>query len=234
MSQKNYFDANLLALLDQAPMSDADKATVRDAIVGTSMAPSESFSPEVNARLATAVQHAKSAIASVPSPWPAVFQLIIAATSASTAAKRVLWINKAADALARAYQPVSACKEGCSHCCRIPVNLTKAEAEVLGKAIGRKPAPLASHNTNESVEFPPCSFLVDEKCSVYQHRPAVCRTHMNMDQDDLLCRLVPGAKIPVPYLDTRPIVMARVQVGGHSTNADIRQWFPSTVIVQQP
>ncbi len=227
-------DADLLDLLDQLDMSEADRASVRDAIVGTSMAPSESFSSEINARLATAGQYAKSAIESVPSPWPVVFQLLNAANSASTAAKRVLWINKAADALAKTYQPVSACKVGCTHCCHIPVNLTKAEAEVLGKAIGRKPAPLASHTNDDSVEFPPCSFLVNGKCSIYEWRPSVCRSHMNMDQDDLLCRLVPGARIPVPYLDTRPIVMSRVQAGGRSSNADIRQWFPAEVIVEQP
>jgi uncharacterized protein len=223
-------DAELLAILDQLDMTEAEKASVRDALVGTNMAPSEAFSPEVNERLEVAGQQAENAVASVPSPWPTVHKLISAANSASTAEKRVLWINKAADALANAYQPVAACKSGCSHCCHIPVNLTKAEAEVLGKAIGRKPVPLASHTPpDQSTEFQPCSFLVDDDCSIYKDRPSVCRTHLNMDQDDLLCRLVPGARIPVPYLDTRPLVMARVMAGGRSANADIRQWFHKPV-----
>lgn len=220
------FDADLLAILDQTDMSDEEKASMRAALVGANMSPSDSYSHEINERLVTAGQYAQSAVKSVPSPWPAVLQLINAANSASTATKRVLWINKAADVLADSYQAVSACKVGCSHCCHIPVNLTKAEADVLGKAIGRKPVAPAHHTANGTIEFPPCSFLVNKVCQIYQHRPSVCRTHMNLDQDDLLCRLVPGASIPVPYLDTRPLVMARVQAGGHSTNADIRQWFP--------
>ena len=51
---------------------------------------------------------------------------------------------------------------------------------------------------------------------------------MNMDKDDLLCRLVPGSSIPVPYLDTTPLLFAQVQIDPSSERADIRQWFPPT------
>jgi Fe-S-cluster containining protein len=217
---------DLLAMIDQLDISSEDRDSVRDVLIGVNMAPSESFSPEVNERLTTAGDHAKNVMSSMVSPWPTVYQLLNAASAASTASKRVFWINKAADALAHTFQPVSACKAGCSHCCHIPVNLTKAEADFLGKAIGLKPSSISTHATGRNAEFEPCTFLAGGHCSIYKDRPSVCRTHMNMDRDDLLCRLVPGAKIPVPYLDTRPVVMARVLAGGRSPSADIRQWFP--------
>lgn len=220
---------SLLAVLDQIDMPEADKAFVRQSLQGLSPEPSADFPPEVNARLASAEAHAQKAVASVESPWPVVFKLLDTARKAPTAGKRVFWLARAADALSRTYGPVAACKAGCAHCCHIPVKITHAEAVAIGKAIGRTPAPVDSHQPAMANVFEPCTFLVNSRCSIYESRPAVCRVHMNMDEDDLLCRLVPGASIPVPYLDTTPLVMVQVETAsvGASRPADIRQWFPA-------
>ena len=54
----------------------------------------------------------------------------------------------------------------------------------------------------------------------------VCRSHMNLDQDELLCRLIPGVAVPVPYLDTRLLALASIEILGASQPlADLRQWF---------
>lgn len=49
------------------------------------------------------------------------------------------------------------------------------------------------------VEPSPCPFLRDGGCSVYDVRPMACRLLLNLDDDDLLCQLVHGQAIPVPY-----------------------------------
>ena len=48
-----------------------------------------------------------------------------------------------------------------------------------------------------------------------------------MDGDDLLCQIVPGAAVPVPYMDNRAILLGTLLVGGTSPRiADVRDWFP--------
>lgn len=213
-------------LVDQADLSPEDRAKVLQALQGVPMKSNEAFPAEVNARLPVANNQALENIGRVPAEFKEkAQQLLDVAYRAATAGQRVMWIRRAADALAEGYGPVSACRSGCAHCCHIPVKISLPEAQVLGKAIGRKPVAPANHGPAPA-EQEPCSFLRAGQCSVYSERPAVCRGHMNMDVDELLCRPVPGAGVPVPYLDVTPVYVARVATGGRTSYADIRQWFP--------
>lgn len=159
-----------------------------------------------------------------------MFRLIEVAGAAPTRQKQVIWIQRAAQALADAYAAQSACTKGCNHCCHIPVKIHQAEAEVIGRAIGRRPAALTEPIAELHFEGyeSPCPFLGDKACTIYAHRPAVCRSHLNLDTDDLLCRLIPGAAVPVPYADSRPIQWALVSTSSKNERlADLRQWFPT-------
>lgn len=159
--------------------------------------------------------------------------MIGVAARSSTTGKRIHWLQQAGQVMADAYGPHAACKAGCSHCCHIPVKITQAEAVHLGRQIGRKPMPVDKLPEEQIIKGyeAPCPFLVDNKCSVYKHRPTVCRTHLNLDKDDLLCQLQPGMTVPVPYLDTRPLVAASFAIlGPLQPIADIRRWFPTVAI----
>lgn len=186
----------------------------------------------IQERLPLADQHARAAAQhATRADISKVNSLIGAARSASTAGKRVVWLIKAAQALSDAYAPAAACRAGCSHCCFIPVKITQAEAQHIGRQIGR--APVASTDLGDPPRIEgydsPCPFLADDKCSIYEHRPGVCRSHLNLDRDDLLCQLTPGQNLPVPYLDTRPLIAASFSIlGPHQPIADLRQWFPIT------
>lgn len=198
---------------------------------GVDCAPSPNFPPEVNERLATAADVAAAQCRKAPPEANAqVLRLLDVSLRAPTGAKRIAWHRRAADALAAAYAPHAACHAGCSHCCHIPVKISALEAREVGRAIGRKPVPSPDHAPVAIAGYAsPCSFLQGGRCSIYAHRPAVCRTHLNMDVDDLLCRLLPsGHAVPVPFLDTRAgHAVSMLITGDGEPMADLRQWFPA-------
>jgi len=180
-------------------------------------------------------------------------RILTQATSARTRAQRVFWLRRAGDALVAATAASSACKPGCSACCNIGVSISEAEAAVIGKEIGRAPTNIPADlcdttpSPSEGVEVieaalvkfqamakryygTPCTFLVNHTCSIYESRPIACRQLVNMDVDDLLCRIVPGHEVLVPHLDTRPEKLAYfLALGPGSRFADLREWFPSGI-----
>lgn len=197
----------------------------------------------VQERWPLAVERARRKLAGVASN-PAAWRLVQAAQRAPSARQRVVWLHRAADAWAAPQQAVAACREGCNHCCRTPVTITRLEAGLIGRAAGRTPvAParsvrLAEHETLESAieahaemevasGWPgPCPFLSDGRCSVYAARPMACRLLLNMDDDDLLCRHVEGTPIPVPYADSSRLKALYLLAQPGAELADIRAFFP--------
>lgn len=177
-------------------------------------------------------------------------RLVKRALTSRTAQQRVHWLRREADLVLKAAEGVAACRQGCTHCCHISVQVPEAEAQVIAKAIGRRltdPAPDRVVQTDESHdaaqheammarqddvarlhEGVPCPFLADGSCSIYEHRPMACRHLVNVDVDDLLCRLVPGQGLKVPYLNTQSQKLAHVAAMGLRRRiADLRDWFPT-------
>lgn len=70
------------------------------------------------------------------------------------------------------------CEKGCSACCRIPVNLSRLEAEYIKRKTGYKLSSdviLTAGRSN-------CPFLADDgDCSIYRYRPYNCRTFHTLD-----------------------------------------------------
>jgi len=129
-----------------------------------------------------------------------------------------------------------ACRRGCAHCCHTQVAMSPTEAEMLGRAIGRKPRKNVAY-THEPGYYDkqpygyhtPCPFLRNNECSIYEHRPLACRKLISVDIDDLLCRLTEPPGPPVPYLDRTLFDFANVAVssaGANPKSADIREYFP--------
>ena len=122
----------------------------------------------------------------------------------------------------------AACRRGCAHCCHTPVAIGPAEARLIAERSGR---PMASPPLSDrwvSAEYGyhrPCVFLRNGECSIHAHRPLACRTLFNLDVDALLCELIPGVTVPVPYLNLQALHLAYAALNLEGA-ADIRSFFP--------
>lgn len=174
-------------------------------------------------------------------------RLLKQAMLATTGAKRLFWLRREADLVIAAAKPFSGCSSGCSHCCHIGVSVCESEAQLIGREIGVPPsrppdgssvvmdpdqdtdaleeAALALKDEFRGV---PCTFLgADGRCQIYSSRPLACRWQINMDVDGLLCELVPGGGVPVPYLNTMEAKAAYFFAFGKVQRmSDLRHFFP--------
>ena len=168
-------------------------------------------------------------------------RLLRAAQRARTAEQRVVWLHKFVDSVMLPVAEVAPCRAGCVSCCHVAVPITTIEASLLAKVSGRparhlgNAVPVQAMTTEEGSARVaaqasahigvPCPFLHEQRCSVYEHRPNSCRTHFALDVDDLLCRLIPGAEVPVPLADSRPLQVMILSAQTTAALADIRDFF---------
>jgi hypothetical protein len=126
--------------------------------------------------------------------------------------------------------PVTACSKACNHCCHIPVMVAESEAQLIGYALRLKPRRVKRSPILEQGRYGydmPCTFLAaDGSCSIHAHRPLNCRLQLNVDVDELLCRLVKDVTVPVPLANTAPFKAVYLALCYGDTVADIREWFP--------
>ena len=139
--------------------------------------------------------------AHLPSAEAAVVQNMAAVTLASTPAlenlrqqlhqaqtpsvptgAKVIRLRHIAGEWSKIFSSKTACSSGCSHCCHVGVLVPRSEAKLIAKAIGRKLTEPAEKRDMERAGQETmflgtaCTFLVDNKCSIYAHRPMMCRT----------------------------------------------------------
>jgi Fe-S-cluster containining protein len=134
--------------------------------------------------------------------------------------------------------PHVSCKAGCSACCRtIPVEISDLEARHIAAATGKTMAnlPPGRHTVLNGVATP-CPFLLENQCSIYEHRPYNCRSLAAVDRDALSCSEENTALTRANDPRAVPVVMTKMQafdplyreILGRKPVvwADIRQFFP--------
>ena len=170
-------------------------------------------------------------------------ELLAKAKKANRVTKRVRLFHAAVDAMVAPAARVAACRVGCSHCCRLAsLPITSAEARILAQRTGREmkqpiyQVGIADLIVGAEQHFSAdgadrftgtaCPFLVGDACSVYEDRPTVCRSHLNLDHDALLCQVVPGHPASVPYLNAISIQAQGFLLQREEMLADVRDFFP--------
>ena len=77
------------------------------------------------------------------------------------------------------HQKHTLCKKGCSQCC-MNFKVLPVEFHAILSAIQVQPPQQLNKDSSEG-----CIFLVDNTCTIYEHRPSICRSHglpiLNMD-----------------------------------------------------
>ncbi|KVR21687.1 hypothetical protein WK13_34685 [Burkholderia ubonensis] len=151
--------------------------------------------------------------------------------SSDPARKKLKRYIRVVDEIMALNAPDTACRAGCSHCCYIAVGVMQTEAELIGKAIGRKPKKVKHRDNFDGFDFGyhnPCTFLKDGRCSIYEHRPLACRMHYSLADTPDLCKLNPPETNPVPMVNTLSLNKGYVQICAPDKPvlADIRDFFP--------
>jgi uncharacterized protein len=117
------------------------------------------------------------------------------------------------------------CKKGCSLCCYNEVSVSLLEAEYIEKHTGIKQSVNLDIN-----DFPgtPCPFLDNSACSIYEHRPFVCRRHVALFDDPVWCRYDVPTHYVFPHIRFSPVEESYAFIivsSGTTSTCDIRQAF---------
>lgn len=156
----------------------------------------------------------------------------IASLNASTKSK-LGHIYRLVDDVSKVRAPFVACKEGCASCCKMNVTTSSLEAARISAATGVKHADVKESRRHEVHTFAgkPCPFLNDkEACSIYDHRPLVCRSHASFFDDASPCH--PAVMLEVTAPEVRlsgpsEALFELARQSGGLVMADIRDFFPN-------
>ncbi len=125
-----------------------------------------------------------------------------------------------------------ACRSGCADCCRMNVTISDLEARQIAAHTGR-----AVVKVTRSIQHPietycgvACPFLVEDRCSIYDQRPRVCRQHISFDTSAYWCAPARSGGVKMPLMGLSGVDAAyRDLLTASSTAviADIRDFFPA-------
>ena len=157
--------------------------------------------------------------------------------SAEPLDRKVIRLRQVVDKVAAAIAPYTPCRKGCSACCHKAAIVSEMDAMQIAEATG---APLATpgkvFEVRDGAEArkryliayagKPCTFLKDGACSIYEHRPVVCRVQHTLEDDAAPCE--PREGLHAEAMDLTDIYLAELRMNGRMmVYADIREFFPA-------
>lgn len=139
-------------------------------------------------------------------------------------------VKARAESIAGIVGQVSACRIGCSHCCKMAVGISSIEAGFLGEAIGVVPHTVEGYGESivEKYINTVCPFLKNNQCVIYAHRPLVCRTHFNVSAYPEQCDTINNPGRDVPNINFTEVWnhYGVLDLMHGAVLADIRDFFP--------
>jgi Fe-S-cluster containining protein len=155
--------------------------------------------------------------------------------SAQPLDRKVIRLRQVADSAAKVIAPFTPCAKGCSACCHNPAIISEVDAMLVAEASG---APLAAPRRVFDVAAGEdarrayvshyagvaCTFLEDNVCSIYAHRPVVCRVHHSIENSAAGCA---NGRQP-EAVDLTELYLGELRMMGRMMiYADIREFFPA-------
>jgi Fe-S-cluster containining protein len=126
--------------------------------------------------------------------------------------------------ISASFSHLTPCKQGCSYCCRIRVDVSEIELSLI-KSKARK----AYNNATKDQEIgEPCPFLKNNSCSVYEVRPFLCRRHQVFTPTNDLC--VSNNDLGQELLSFSEVERSYIHILSESNfekPKDIREYFQS-------
>ncbi len=157
--------------------------------------------------------------------------------SPETVDRKVLHLRQIVDKVAAAIAPFTPCRKGCSACCHKSAIVSEMDAMQIAQATGASLAvPQNVFEVRDGGEArtryllayagKPCTFLKDGACSIYEHRPVVCRVQHSLEDDAAPCE--PREGLHAAAMDLTDVYLAELQMNGRMmVYADIREFFPA-------
>ena|SRR5580692_10978712 len=79
----------------------------------------------------------------------------------------------------------------CANCCRsLHVEFKKSELHGIAKTLGQSIEAFQKQSMSEGKVNPPCPMLCGNLCTIYEHRPVVCRSFPHLEQPAFTSRLI--------------------------------------------
>lgn len=122
----------------------------------------------------------------LPEPFPGTTVAVMALDSPGPHLEKLLssWRTlaaKADDAFSRTQTKHGAlmqCQIGCTGCCQQDLTVLPLEAAIVASLVDQLPSAARQATIRRSRSAgPPCVFLDDDRCAIYEARPLICRTH---------------------------------------------------------
>ncbi len=148
--------------------------------------------------------------------------------------RKVIRLRRIADAAARVIAPFTPCAKGCSACCHNPAIINELDAMLIAEQTGAvlaTPSRAFDVTAGEDARRAylaryagvACTFLKDNACSIYAHRPVVCRVQHSLEDSAAGCE---GGRQPAAVDLTEIYLGERRMMGSLMIYADIRDFFP--------
>lgn len=149
----------------------------------------------------------------------------------ASARSKIRKIYRLMDQIAEVRAPHVACAGKCADCCRMNVSISRLEAKLIAETTGLKVATVENSIRHEQDRFVgvACPFLRDDLCTIYEHRPLVCRNHASFYATANWCMPEYSLRTDAPMVNFSGIDEAYVAVSSGRDRlilADIRDFFP--------
>lgn len=139
-------------------------------------------------------------------------------------------LHSATKSLSEDNAAVSVCEKGCSHCCKLSVDVTLVEADYIATRIKGGGYEFGYQAGFESESYCPFHNAATKACSIYEFRPIACQLFASLDsaeyceQLDVPHKITTQHSIGVFDQIVEPIELASVN-DKTPVYADIREWF---------